>query len=89
MKGSEENNFIKTGGTAPSINYTGTGKRMPRRGIAEQVLMAQGMVHLLDKPHRGGRMIVILDMAKAFDRVSWDYLGKLLLQMGFQRFLSD
>lgn len=31
---------------------------LPARGIAEQILMAKEMVHLLDKPSQGGRAIL-------------------------------
>lgn len=47
---------------------------MPGRGISEQVLLAKEMVHILDISRCGGCLIIKLDMAKAFDRVSWEYL---------------
>lgn len=56
---------------------------MPGRGVSDQVLLAKEMVHILNKSKRGGRIIIKLDMAKAFDRVSWDYLCRLLLCMRF------
>lgn len=40
--------------------------------ISTQVLLAREMIHLLD---RGGSQLCLkLDMMKAFDRVSWEYL---------------
>lgn len=52
------------------------------RGITEQVLLAQEMVHFLDKRTRGGQVIIKLDMTKAFDRISWQYLQLLLRKLG-------
>lgn len=55
---------------------------MKGRDINEKILLAQEMVHVLDRPARGGHVIIKLDMAKAFDRVCWSYLKQLLLKKG-------
>lgn len=55
---------------------------MKGRNITEQILLAQEMVHVLDKQTRGGQVIIKLDMAKAFDRVSWTYLQRIMQCMG-------
>ncbi|VFQ89741.1 unnamed protein product [Cuscuta campestris] len=53
------------------------------KGVEEQILLAEEMVHMLDKEVRGDNCIVKLDMAKAFDRVEWSYLIKILDKLGF------
>lgn len=56
---------------------------MKGRDITEQILLAQEMVHVLDRPVHGGHVLIKLDMAKVFDRVFWSYLQQLLHKMGF------
>lgn len=56
---------------------------MKGRDITEQILLAQEMVHILDRPTRGGHVLIKLDMAKAFDRVCWTYLEKIVTKFGF------
>lgn len=56
---------------------------MKGRGITEQILLAQEMIHVIDRPTRGGHVLIKLDMAKAFDRVCWTYLEKLMTTFGF------
>ena len=53
------------------------------RDIADNILLAQELVNSIDKKARGHNVIFKLDMMKAFDRVSWDFLSRLLLQFGF------
>ncbi|CAH9101516.1 unnamed protein product [Cuscuta epithymum] len=56
---------------------------MAKRDIADQILIAQEMVHCIDKKVRGSNVIVKLDMAKAFDKVSWEFLSQVMTQFGF------
>ncbi|CAH9117544.1 unnamed protein product [Cuscuta europaea] len=56
---------------------------MKQRDIADQVLIAQEMIHCIDKKIRGSNLVVKLDMAKAFDRLSWQFLSDILLKFGF------
>lgn len=57
--------------------------------ISEHVLMANEMVHLIDKKTRGANVMIKLDMAKAFDRVNWCYLENILRKFGFHdRFIT-
>ncbi|CAH9124930.1 unnamed protein product [Cuscuta epithymum] len=56
---------------------------MQNRDIADQVLIAQEMIHAIDKKVRGSNVVVKLDMAKAFDKLSWKYLFEILLKFGF------
>lgn len=51
--------------------------------ISKHVLMANDMVHLLERKVQGGNVMIKLDMAKAFDRVNWTYLESIMLRFGF------
>ncbi|CAH9069343.1 unnamed protein product [Cuscuta epithymum] len=59
------------------------------RDISDQILIAQEMVHAIDKKVRGSNVIIKLDMAKAFDQLSWSYLFEVLDRFGFSdKFIS-
>lgn len=49
-------------------------------GITEQILLGNEMVHWFD---RASHAIVKLDMAKYFDRVSWQFLRSIMQRSGF------
>ncbi|XP_027158138.1 uncharacterized protein LOC113759763 [Coffea eugenioides] len=51
--------------------------------ISDNVLIAQDMVAGLDRRTRGHNIIFKLDKIKAFDHVSWEFLSRLLLRLGF------
>lgn len=53
------------------------------RSITENIMPTQDMVHNITKPSPYGNVVLKLDMAKAYDRVSWEYLCQVLRQMGF------
>lgn len=59
------------------------------RQIIENCSLAQEMFAELHRPIRGHNMLVKLDMAKAYDRVEWDFLYAVLKKFGFSsRFVS-
>ncbi|XP_042944657.1 uncharacterized protein LOC122278542 [Carya illinoinensis] len=56
------------------------------RLITDNVLVAYEIVHFL-RHKRGGKkgyMSIKLDMSKAYDRVEWDFLESIMVQMGFE-----
>lgn len=56
---------------------------MKGRDITENILLAQEIVSDNKKPMKGGNIVIKLDMAKAYDRVSWPYLCFMLRHLGF------
>ncbi|XP_022870746.1 uncharacterized protein LOC111389988 [Olea europaea var. sylvestris] len=55
------------------------------RSIFDNISIAQEMVHDLHKNVRGGNILMILDMAKAYDRVNWWFLLLVLKKVGFSK----
>lgn len=53
--------------------------------IHDNVLIAHELMHYLQSAKNGSNkgFVAKLDMSKAYDRVEWDFLEKVLLQMGF------
>ncbi|XP_059285024.1 uncharacterized protein LOC132038365 [Lycium ferocissimum] len=53
------------------------------RAITENILLAQEIINDINKPSRGGNVVIKLDMAKAYDRVYWNFLCMALKKFGF------
>ncbi|XP_027172427.1 uncharacterized protein LOC113772083 [Coffea eugenioides] len=53
------------------------------RQISENFLLAQELLSDIRKSNRGGNVVLKLDMAKAYDRVSWPFLLQVLRRFGF------
>lgn len=57
---------------------------VPARLITDNVLVAYECTHYLQrKKGKNGACEIKLDMAKAYDRVEWDYLRGIMLKLGF------
>ncbi|VFQ87851.1 unnamed protein product [Cuscuta campestris] len=53
------------------------------KGIEEHILLTNELMLHLQSKVRGGNIMVKLDMAKAFDKMSWTYLEAILKAFGF------
>jgi exonuclease III len=52
------------------------------RQILDSVILAHEVIHSLQKTKTPG-MLLKLDLSKAFDKISWDYMRAMLLAFGF------
>ena len=55
---------------------------MEGRQIMENIIHAHELIHTLKLQKRGG-MIIHLDLAKSYDKISWHYMIKTLEAFGF------
>ena len=58
---------------------------MSERVITDNILIAHEMLHSLKakRTSKLGYMALKLDMSKAYDRIEWIFLEKIMLKMGF------
>ncbi|GAA0161430.1 hypothetical protein LIER_17746 [Lithospermum erythrorhizon] len=57
--------------------------------IQDNILLAQELVHHLDKGKDRGNVMLKLDMTKAFDMLSWEFLCLILEKFGFAQAWID
>lgn len=58
----------------------------PGRLISDNIMMAYEIFHSMkNNPSRSGSMAIKVDMSKAYDRVEWEFLQKIMLKFGFDR----
>ncbi|KAL0329326.1 UNVERIFIED_CONTAM: hypothetical protein Sradi_4919300, partial [Sesamum radiatum] len=81
--------YTKIPQALPDLISPSQGGFVPGRLIADNILLAQEMIHYLDMRHRKGNLILKLDMSKAYDRVKWKFLYAILEKIGFPtRFIA-
>lgn len=63
---------------------------IPRRQLADNIVLAQEMVHSM-KRRKGkqGVMVMKIDLKKAYDQIEWDFLETILHNVGFENHLRD
>ncbi|XP_055824484.1 uncharacterized protein LOC129893019 [Solanum dulcamara] len=75
--------------TLPTLISPNQSGFVKNRSISENIMLAQEIIHQIKKPNVGGNVVIKLDMAKAYDRVSWSYICLILRRMGFgERFID-
>lgn len=54
--------------------------------IHDNVVIAHEMFHFFKRKKTGkvGKMVLKVDMNKAYDRIEWDFLRKVMEAMGFE-----
>jgi hypothetical protein len=58
---------------------------VPGRLITDNILLAYECTHFMKNKYRGkdGYATIKLDMSKAYDRVKWSFIEKMLRKLGF------
>ncbi|XP_070044572.1 uncharacterized protein [Nicotiana tomentosiformis] len=59
------------------------------RLITYNVLLTQEIIHGISDPNTGGNMVIKLDMAKAYDRVSWEFLLSVIRNFDFSSWWTE
>ncbi|VFQ66033.1 unnamed protein product [Cuscuta campestris] len=73
----------------PCIISLEQGGFVPGKDINDHILLARELIHLIDRKTEGGNLALKLDITKAFDTISWDYISQCLNRFGFnQKFTS-
>ena len=57
--------------------------------IADNILLAQKIIQKIDLKARDCNIVLKLDLAKAYDRLSWLFLTKVLRKFGFCEMFID
>ncbi|KAF9688547.1 hypothetical protein SADUNF_Sadunf02G0208300 [Salix dunnii] len=59
------------------------------RHIEDNILLAQELVQSIDEKTKGSNVILKLDMMKAYDRIEWAFIIKIMCKFGFCSKLTD
>ncbi|XP_057419083.1 uncharacterized protein LOC130713326 [Lotus japonicus] len=66
------------------------GSFIPGRGTRDNIILAQEVMHTIHTQKKGRGLVAIkIDLEKAYDRVSWDFLRATLYDFGFPPRLVD
>lgn len=57
---------------------------LPERSILDGIIIAQEVIHSIQKMHKSA-MLLKIDIRKAYDRVNWRFLFKVMEAFGFQK----
>ncbi|XP_042939531.1 uncharacterized protein LOC122274569 [Carya illinoinensis] len=73
----------------PRIIAPEQGAFISGRSIFDNISLIQELVHSINKPVRGGNIILKLDIAKAYDSVDWNFLLHVMSHFGFSGQVCD
>ncbi|KAI0494214.1 hypothetical protein KFK09_024345 [Dendrobium nobile] len=73
----------RLGSLLPNIISPNQSSFVKGRLISDNILLTQELVHDLNLKTRGGNLLLKLDICKAFDNLSWDFLYDILALFGF------
>ncbi|KAL9680090.1 hypothetical protein QQ045_017966 [Rhodiola kirilowii] len=62
---------------------------MPGRGSMDSIALAHDLTCHINNGHLGGNVLIKLDMSKAYDRISWIFLLRMLKALGFNQKWCD
>jgi hypothetical protein len=75
--------------SCPKVEFQSTRAAIPGRSIAENILLAQEIVSDYHKNNGKPRCTLKIDLMKAYDSVSWDFIVHCLKCFGApQRFVN-
>ncbi|PKU77129.1 Putative ribonuclease H protein [Dendrobium catenatum] len=74
---------LRLGSFLPSMISLNQTAFVKGRLISDNILLAQEMVNDLNMKVRGGNMFFKLDISKAYDNISWEFIYKVLDLFGF------
>ena len=66
----------------PSLIFGEQSGYVERRQIINNIIQAHEVVHSLTSNRKAG-MIMQLDLAKAYDKLNWIYIRKVVIAFGF------
>ncbi|XP_026442466.1 uncharacterized protein LOC113342013 [Papaver somniferum] len=74
-------NLYNTAG--PKVSFQLQGAFIKRRNIQDQIVLASELVNELETKRRGGNMALKIDIAQAYDSISWQFLFQAMKSFGF------